>query len=83
MANNVDISNKEECVQELRELVAYNIRRLRLKRGISQRDLAAWCNFEYPNMCRIESGRMNITLQTMARIVSALDVEVTELFRAR
>ncbi|MEG1371359.1 MAG: helix-turn-helix transcriptional regulator [Mucinivorans sp.] len=82
MTDKVDNRETDVYISEVAKEVASNIRRLRNERGISQRDLAAWCNFEYPNMCRIESGRTNVTLQTISRVAFALGVDVRELFGA-
>ncbi len=69
--------NKKEYIQSI---VGANVRKLRLERGISQRDLADLCNFETSNMCRIEQGGSNLTLLNLYKISAALKVELTELF---
>jgi transcriptional regulator with XRE-family HTH domain len=61
--------------------VGKRIQEIRASKGISQQVLAAKCNFEKGNMSRIESGRVNITLSTMHRISTALEVELLELFK--
>ncbi|MEZ4839357.1 helix-turn-helix domain-containing protein [Flavobacterium sp.] len=61
--------------------VGKRIQEIRTSKGISQQILAAKCNFEKGNMSRIESGRVNITLSTMNRISTALEVELIELFK--
>ena len=60
--------------------IGLNIRRLRDQKNISQQDLAAACNFEKSNMSRIESGRTNLTIKTLLKIASALDVDLLRLF---
>ena len=52
---------------------------IRTERGISQQDLAARCNFEKPNMSRIEYGRTNMTLVTLLTISRALGVKLRDL----
>ncbi len=59
--------------------VGQNIRRIRLEKKISQVDLAYACNFEKPNMQRIEAGNTNPTLKTLFKIAKALKVSVNDL----
>lgn len=72
--------NQGDLLEKLQKLVAYNIRRIRLEHGVSQRDLAAWCNFEHSNMCRIEAGRTNLTLSSLYKISVALGVDIRSFF---
>ncbi|HTE12734.1 MAG TPA: helix-turn-helix transcriptional regulator [Chitinophagaceae bacterium] len=56
------------------------IKELRLKKNISQKDLAMECNFEKASMSRIESGKTNITVLTLYKIISALNADVKDFF---
>ena len=56
------------------------IKELRIKKNISQKDLAMECNFEKASMSRIESGKTNITILTLYKIINALDVDVKDFF---
>ena len=56
------------------------IKDLRLKKNISQKDLAMECNFEKASMSRIESGKTNITVLTLYKIISALNADVKDFF---
>lgn len=57
------------------------IRFLRLKNtGLSQEDFAASINFERTYMSRIESGKKNITLETLNSICVGLGITITEFF---
>lgn len=56
------------------------IRSLRLKKNMSQNDLASKCDFEKAGISRIESGLANPTLRTLYRISLALEVELADLF---
>ena len=56
------------------------IKELRLKKDISQKDLAMECNFEKASMSRIESGKTNITVLTLYKIISALNADVKDFF---
>ncbi|HTL10318.1 MAG TPA: helix-turn-helix transcriptional regulator [Chitinophagaceae bacterium] len=56
------------------------IKELRIKKNISQKDLAMECNFEKASMSRIESGKTNITILTLYKIMSALNADVKDFF---
>lgn len=61
--------------------IGTNIKVIRESKGISQVDLAYICNFEKPNMSRIESGNTNPTIKTLIKIAKALDVHVLDLLQ--
>mgnify|MGYP003739562689 CR=1 FL=1 len=65
--------------QSLQIALGKRIKQLRLNKNISQQDMAAFCNFETPNYCRIESGRTNPTIYTLYLIAKNLQVSLTEL----
>ena len=56
------------------------VRELRLKKNLTQNELAMLCNFEKASMSRIESGKTNVTILTLKKISKALDVELVEFF---
>ena len=56
------------------------IKKLRLKKKMTQTDLAIACEFEKASMSRIEAGKTNISVITLRKISKALDVEIIELF---
>jgi transcriptional regulator with XRE-family HTH domain len=57
------------------------IKKLRLKKSITQMEPAMLCGFEKESMSRIESGKTNITVPTPRKICKGLDVEITEFFK--
>ncbi len=61
-------------------MISGNIRRLRLKRGITQSELARRARVTPANLCAIESGRRDLTVGTLLRIARALDAEPAVLF---
>jgi transcriptional regulator with XRE-family HTH domain len=65
--------------EQLYILIGRKIRFVREKQGISQQDLAAWCNIEKSNLCRIESGRTNLTLKSLFKISKSLNIHIREL----
>lgn len=56
------------------------IKEIRLRRNMSQNDLAIECDFEKASMSRIESGQANPTVRTLYKICKALDIKMVELF---
>jgi len=56
------------------------IRVIRIRKNMSQNELAMECDFEKASMSRIESGQSNLTIRTLFKIAKALDVEMAELF---
>ena len=63
-----------------RELVAWNVRRLRVDRGISAEILAADAAVDRAYMSQIERGIANPTVDVLERIATILRVEMIELF---
>ncbi len=57
------------------------IRELRLKKGMTQNELAIHCNFEKASMSRIESGKTNITVLTLKKISKELGFDIIEFFK--
>ena len=57
-------------------------RRLRSARdaaGLTQEDAAARAGIDYKRLQRVEAGLVNVTMQTIVRIASALDVTFWQL----
>jgi transcriptional regulator with XRE-family HTH domain len=65
-----------------RELVAWNVRRLRVARDLSSEALAADAGIDRAYMSEIERGLGNATLDTLDRIAAVLGVDVGEFFVA-
>ena len=55
------------------------IRRRREEQGLSQQRLALMMGSSKSHIWRIETGRVGVGLDDLARIAEALDVEVREL----
>ena len=53
-----------------------HLRQLRESRNISQGALARAIGMERPNYSRIEKGLVNVTIETLLRIVGGLDAEL-------
>ena len=58
-----------------------NLRKLRLKKNMSQVDLANALNVDRAYISNIENGRMNPTLSTLEKIANALGISSSELLK--
>lgn len=68
-------------MQEIRQLVAYNIRRLRNAAGISQEELAAAADMNRGYLANLELGkRYYASTRTLDKLAKALNVGITEFF---
>lgn len=66
---------------QLQAKLGEKIKSLRLKRKMTQNDLAIECEFGKASMSRIESGQGNPTIRTLFKISRALEVPITEFLR--
>ena len=66
---------------EAQALVAWNLRRLRVSRGISQEQLAVDAGIDRTYVGGIERGKENPTVSILARLAAALEVRIPEFFR--
>lgn len=62
-----------------RALVARNLRRLRVARGLSQEQLAVDAGIDRTYVGRLERGRANPTVAVLERIAAALEAPIVEL----
>lgn len=65
--------------QDIHELLAANLRRLRIARQLSLSELARATGMSKATLSGIESGRSNPTLGTLAALATALRVSMVEL----
>ena len=68
--------------QELtgRELVAWNVRRLRLERDVSAEALASQSGVDRVYLSRLARALANATIDILERLASALEVEIADFF---
>jgi transcriptional regulator with XRE-family HTH domain len=66
--------------QELREHIGRRLRQARLDTGTSQVEMAAEIGMASTYLSEVETGRHNITLDTLAGIASFLGLEVNVEF---
>ena len=58
-----------------------NIKRLRLRRKMSQGDICRAIDMDRSYMSAIEGGKVNVTLVVLEKLAKALDVSVDELLK--
>jgi DNA-binding XRE family transcriptional regulator len=58
-----------------------NLRKWRLKKNMSQGDLATALSVDRAYISNIENGRMNPTLSTLEKIAGALGISTSELLK--
>lgn len=65
-------------MDDLRDLFASNLRRLRQERGLSQDDLAAEAGMSRSYLAQIETGKYHVSLKIIAKLSEALEAEPAE-----
>lgn len=61
--------------------ISKNIKRIRIKKGLTQLHAAKMCGMLEPQYRRYENGKSNPRASTVERIASALNVPVSELYK--
>ena len=61
-------------------LVARNVRKLRVKRGLSQENLAVDAHISTTYLNAIERGLKNPTVDVLEHLAAALDVRIVDFF---
>lgn len=57
------------------------LRTARLRKGLSQTQLAALLSTSQPQVAKIESGKVDLQLSTLTKLAAALAVDANTLFR--
>lgn len=65
------------------ERLGARLRELRLAAGLTQAELARRTGIHRPNIARVEAGRHTPSLETLARIASAIGVSTTQVLVSR
>lgn len=63
-------------------IISNNIKKYRLKRNLTQKELAIKCGYSYAYIRRIEGPRCskNFSIQTLYNIATALNIDIKNLF---
>ncbi len=65
---------------DVRKTIGWNLRRLRVDKGLSQERLALEAGIDRSYVGRVERGMENVTVSTLEAISLTLNVHVSELF---
>jgi transcriptional regulator with XRE-family HTH domain len=71
-----------EAYSDYKRDLGVRIARLRAERGMSQRKFALVLELDRVTLNRIEAGKANPTIDTLARIAEGLGVSITELLQS-
>lgn len=63
-----------------RETTGDKIRKIRLEKGLTQKQLAEKCNMYESQIRKYETGKANPKLETMTRVATALEVDVSAIY---
>ncbi|MFA1627039.1 helix-turn-helix transcriptional regulator [Rhizobium mongolense] len=63
-----------------RDLLAWNVKKLRVKRGLSQERLALEAGLERVSISQLERKRVNLGIDSLGKIASVLGCKIFELF---
>ena len=66
---------------DVRRRVGINLQRLRRDKGLSQEELAHAADVHQTYLSGVEGGKRNPSVGVLERIVTALGVDIEELFR--
>lgn len=61
--------------------IASKIKCSRVAQNMSIQDLAYKCDIERSNMSRIEAGKENLTIKTLCKICTALNITLNDLIQ--
>lgn len=82
-ADGLDVKGaRRDMGGQLAEAGNFSLRTLRLKAGLSQRELAERIGTSQPNVARLEKAPGDPTLGTLRRLADALGVDFNTLIRA-
>lgn len=76
-------SNNDDCECDARKLVAFNVRRLRHARDLSQEELSARANIHRTHLTRLETQAINVSLGVILKLARALELDPRELLKPR
>ncbi|AYG69546.1 MULTISPECIES: helix-turn-helix transcriptional regulator [unclassified Rhizobium] len=65
---------------DVRQTIGWNLKRLRVAKGLSQERLAFEAEIDRSYVGRVERGTENVTVATLEALAKVLSVNVSELF---
>ena len=73
----------DDSIIKMRQSIISKLTQARLEKGISQAQLAEMIGTQRSNICRIESGTQNLSLDMLIKISQALDKDVSVILDER
>ena len=73
----------EKELLAVRQSIVQKLTQARLEKGLSQEQLAKRIGTQRSNICRIEKGTQNLSLDLMLKIAEALDKDVSVMLEER
>lgn len=65
---------------DARKIIGWNLRKLRVEKGLSQERLALEAHIDRAYVGRVERGKENVTVSTLEALARVLDVPIGTLF---
>lgn len=65
---------------QIQRVVAHNLRKLRVAKGLSQETLAVDAGIDRTYVSRLERGLENPTVAVLERVATALSAQITDFF---
>lgn len=65
--------------QEIRKILAINVKKLREKAGLKKEKLSLTLGFDNSYISKLEKGNVNITIDKISKIAEFFNVKVVEL----
>lgn len=79
MAKRTKNSQQSSGEDDLRSILAQNVRRIRREQSLSQEDLAFRCDLDRTYISAVERCIWNVSLGNIGKIAAALEVEPWQL----
>lgn len=67
--------------ERVRRTIAANVRQRRLELGLTQADAAEQIGMATRHLQKLEAGELNVTIDTLSKVVEALDMTIIDVFR--
>lgn len=71
---------KSAPLDSLRDVLAYNVRALRVQHGLSQEKLGFAAGLDRTFISQVERARINVSVDNIEKLAGSLGVEPSELF---
>lgn len=65
--------------EEIIKKIAFNIKVERMRKNLTQFQLAEMIDVHEKYIWKVESGKQNLTIKTLIKLANALDVKLTKL----